>query len=326
VSGWTATIRPSSTYTTALKIQQIVQYGYADTSTASYEEDHLVPLELGGAPSDLRNLWPEPYVATLPDGRNVGARVKDSLETSLKRQVCAGTMTLAAARSRIGIHWVHAYYGIPLAAGATTPPATARPTPRPTLKPTVAPRPASLSVTFVSLPGPADPGLDREHDREDVVRRGLLREGDLAIGHGVRRSRAQDDADRWLGRARVLDLERVGDDEARHGEGRCDVHPRWIYQRGGDIQRAVAGGVCPGLVRVRGRRRELRATAKPAADAARLEPSGDDEVDALTVSVGRSCTQGVRRYHSLVEVGRSSHWLRRPWRRCPAATAERSQQ
>jgi hypothetical protein len=158
VSGWTATIRPSSSYTTGLKIQQITQYGYADTSTASYEEDHLVPLALGGAPSDVRNLWPEPYVATLPDGRNVGARVKDSLETSLKREVCAGTMTLADARARIGIHWVHAYYGIPLAAGATTPPPTARPTPRPTPKRTVAPRPASLSVTFVSLPGPAIPG------------------------------------------------------------------------------------------------------------------------------------------------------------------------
>jgi hypothetical protein len=158
VSGWTATIRPSSSYTTGLKIQQIVQYGYADTSTASYEEDHLIPLELGGAPSDLRNLWPEPYVATLPDGRSVGARVKDSFETSLKRQVCAGTMTLADARARIGIHWVHAYYGIPLAAGATTLPPTARPTPRPTPKPTVARPPASLSVTFVSLPGPAIPG------------------------------------------------------------------------------------------------------------------------------------------------------------------------
>jgi hypothetical protein len=158
VSGWTATIRPSSSYTTGLKIQQIAQYGYTDTSTASYEEDHLVPLELGGAPSDLRDLWPEPYVATLPDGRNVGARVKDSFENSLKRQVCAGTITLADARSRIGIHWVHAYYGIPLAAGATTPPPTARPTPRPTPKPTLAPRPASLSVTFVSLPGPAIPG------------------------------------------------------------------------------------------------------------------------------------------------------------------------
>src|SRR5581483_11972185 len=43
VSGWTATVRPSSSYTTALKIQQIAEYAYSDTSTADYEEDHLVP-------------------------------------------------------------------------------------------------------------------------------------------------------------------------------------------------------------------------------------------------------------------------------------------
>ncbi|WP_218177799.1 hypothetical protein [Amycolatopsis australiensis] len=32
VSGWTATIRPSSTYTNALKKQHIIDYGYTDTS------------------------------------------------------------------------------------------------------------------------------------------------------------------------------------------------------------------------------------------------------------------------------------------------------
>ena len=150
VSGWTATIRPPSSYTTSLKIEQIGLYGYTDTSTASYEEDHLISLELGGAPGDPKNLWPEPYVATLPDGRDVGARVKDSFESSLKRAVCAGTMTLAAAQANIGIHWVHVYYVIPLAASAPPPGASAQPT--------AAPVPASLTVTFVSLPDPAIPG------------------------------------------------------------------------------------------------------------------------------------------------------------------------
>jgi hypothetical protein len=55
-------------------------------------------------------------------------------------------------------------------------------------------------------------------------------------------------------------------------------------------------------------------------------PSGTRLSASPTVPVGRSCTQGARRYHSVVEVGRSSHWLRRSWRRCPAATAELSQQ
>ena len=65
VSGWTTTVRPSSSFTTALKIKQIVQYGYSDTQTSAYEEDHLISLELGGAPADARNLWPEPYTALL---------------------------------------------------------------------------------------------------------------------------------------------------------------------------------------------------------------------------------------------------------------------
>ena len=136
VSGWTATIRPSSSFTTALKIKQIVQYGYSDTQTSSYEEDHLISLELGGAPADARNLWPEPYTVTLADGRSTGAHVKDGFETKLKTQVCAGTITLAAAQSEIGIHWAHAYYGIALIATSTAGP-LATPPPVPTARPTV---------------------------------------------------------------------------------------------------------------------------------------------------------------------------------------------
>jgi hypothetical protein len=146
VVGWTAIIRPSSSYTTALKIKQLALYGYADTSTSDYEEDHLISLELGGAPTDPANLWPEPYSATLADGRSVGARVKDQLETTLKRDVCAGTMSLAEAQSEVGIHWVHAYYGIPLAPGGPSP--SASPTPS---QPPTGPPPARLALTEVSL-------------------------------------------------------------------------------------------------------------------------------------------------------------------------------
>jgi hypothetical protein len=145
VSGWTATIRPSSSFTTALKIKQIVEYGYSDTKTASYEEDHLIPLELGGAPADARNLWPEPYTITLADGRSTGARTKDPFETKLKNQVCAGTITLAAAQGEIGDHWVHAYYSIALTASPTEEPSAA-PSPAPTdapSEPAVTPKPAT---------------------------------------------------------------------------------------------------------------------------------------------------------------------------------------
>jgi hypothetical protein len=113
VSGWTATIRPPSSYTNKLKAQQIVQYGYSATSASLYEEDHLISLQLGGAPTDPRNLWPEPYTIGLQSGQASGARTKDVFETALKKKVCAGTMTLAEGQREIGIHWVHAYYNLP---------------------------------------------------------------------------------------------------------------------------------------------------------------------------------------------------------------------
>jgi hypothetical protein len=113
VSGWTDTIRPPTSYTNALKVQQITEYGYTDKALASYEEDHLISLQLGGNPTDPKNLWPQPYTMSLSDGRSVGARVKDVFETKLKKQVCTGTITLAQAQAEIGIHWVHFAFSIP---------------------------------------------------------------------------------------------------------------------------------------------------------------------------------------------------------------------
>jgi hypothetical protein len=164
VSGWTATIRPSESFTYALKVKQIVQYGYSDTRTSSYEEDHLISLELGGAPADARNLWPEPYTDSLPDGRPTGAYTKDAFETRLKTEVCAGSITLAQAQSDIGDHWVHAYYVIPLGASPTNPAPTAAPTAHVTSAPTTpavtAPPAASLIVTITALPTSVAPGAD----------------------------------------------------------------------------------------------------------------------------------------------------------------------
>ena len=59
--GYTKTIRPPVSYTEPLKRRQLREYGYADQHIWHYEEDHLVPLEVGGAPRDPRNLWPEPH-------------------------------------------------------------------------------------------------------------------------------------------------------------------------------------------------------------------------------------------------------------------------
>jgi len=97
-AGYTGTIRPAA-YTSALKRQQIVAYGYPDTNPADYEEDHLISLELGGAPRDQRNLWPEP-------GHSPNA--KDTVENVLHSRVCAGTLALAEAQRRIATDWTTA--------------------------------------------------------------------------------------------------------------------------------------------------------------------------------------------------------------------------
>lgn len=109
VPGWTATIRPPPSITAPLKVRQIAAYGYTDTNPSSYELDHLVPLELGGAPGDPLNLWPEPHAAVLVDGTDVGASVKDTFENWSKRAVCAGTETLAVAQDGIRRDWVSAW-------------------------------------------------------------------------------------------------------------------------------------------------------------------------------------------------------------------------
>jgi hypothetical protein len=90
-AGWTATIRPPVRYTNKLKIKQMPLYEESG-SPSQYEEDHLISLELGGAPRNPKNLWPEPRTQ---------ADRSDPLETSLKRQVCRGFMRLATARGAI---------------------------------------------------------------------------------------------------------------------------------------------------------------------------------------------------------------------------------
>jgi hypothetical protein len=158
VSGWTATIRPPSSYTTALKRTQIVAYRYTDTNLADYEEDHLISLEIGGAPRDPANLWPEPYTISLPDGTAVGARVKDQLENRLKSLVCSRSMTLATAQRLIATDWIAAWrtYVVGGSTPASGPVATAKPaaTPHPTTPPVT----GAVTVAITSLTSPISRG------------------------------------------------------------------------------------------------------------------------------------------------------------------------
>ena len=105
VRGYTRLIRPPERYTERLKREQIRAYGYADHWLRSYEEDHLIPLELGGSPTSPRNLWPEPrHVAG-----GWGAHAKDRLEDRLHWLVCHRRIALAGAQRAIASDWIRAY-------------------------------------------------------------------------------------------------------------------------------------------------------------------------------------------------------------------------
>jgi hypothetical protein len=87
--GWTRTVRPPVSFTNALKLRQLSEYGLRGPPS-HFQEDHLISLELGGDPVDPRNLWPEPYPR---------AATVDQIEDELNRKVCDGSLSLAAAQA-----------------------------------------------------------------------------------------------------------------------------------------------------------------------------------------------------------------------------------
>jgi hypothetical protein len=71
------------------------RYGLPRGSRRGYVIDHLVPLELGGT-NAIANLWPQPRAA---------AHRKDLDEDRLHGEVCAGELSLSAARAEIIRLW-----------------------------------------------------------------------------------------------------------------------------------------------------------------------------------------------------------------------------
>ena len=114
-AGWTATVRPPEAVTEAEKRASMAAYG-DHRPLGAFEYDHFVPLELGGATNDPRNLWPEP---------GASPNAKDAVEYALNRKVCDGQMTLARAQREIVANWVALARG-----GTSTPPAGPAPAAR----------------------------------------------------------------------------------------------------------------------------------------------------------------------------------------------------
>ena len=94
--GRTSTVRPRESVTEPEKLASMRAY-FDRGGPSGYEYDHFVPLELGGATNDARNLWPEPGGSPNP---------KDRVENQLNHAVCDRQISLAQAQHEIATNWV----------------------------------------------------------------------------------------------------------------------------------------------------------------------------------------------------------------------------
>ena len=101
--GWAGPYRPPVSFTNSLKKLQMKNYGYPLADARDYEEDHLVPLCLAGAPEDPDNLWPQPRSGEWNADR------KDKLEAKLCRLTCDGKVSLADTQREIAADWIVTY-------------------------------------------------------------------------------------------------------------------------------------------------------------------------------------------------------------------------
>lgn len=93
---WTSTVRPEVSYTNGVKAQLMRRAGLPQEAMHDYVLDHIIPLSLGGSPSDPRNLMLQPKRE---------ASIKDGIEHCLARKVCQGKIDLETARRQIWTNW-----------------------------------------------------------------------------------------------------------------------------------------------------------------------------------------------------------------------------
>lgn len=84
----------------ATATRRLAERIYPGERPENFQLDQLVPISLGGAATDARNLWLQPWAG------NGSAGKKDALETVLNRMVCAGQIPLASAQQAIARNWI----------------------------------------------------------------------------------------------------------------------------------------------------------------------------------------------------------------------------
>jgi hypothetical protein len=94
--GYVKKTTPSAAVTNPIKASLLAESSFADRDPSHYVLDQLIPIELGGAPTDARNLWLQTEAM---------AAVKERDERRLRTELCAGRITLAAAQTQMVTNW-----------------------------------------------------------------------------------------------------------------------------------------------------------------------------------------------------------------------------
>jgi len=101
VPGYTQSIRHRTKHAARRKLELLAQAGLSPDAAADFRLDHLLPLALGGNPSDPSNLIIQPVALSYR---------KDRVERKLHCLVCNGQITLIDAQSAILADWDAAYH------------------------------------------------------------------------------------------------------------------------------------------------------------------------------------------------------------------------
>ena len=100
---WSEAHQPPVSFLQELFAQQTQAYGLTDNNFKHYQMDHLIPLSLGGNPTDPKNIWPQLLLTKW------SARRKDYLEEEIHMKVCNGELPLADAQELFRKNWIEAY-------------------------------------------------------------------------------------------------------------------------------------------------------------------------------------------------------------------------
>jgi hypothetical protein len=100
VPGYTKTVRPPAAYTNRVKREQLDTYYRGQGNMRDVELDHLIPLNTGGHPTAIENLWPQAY------GGRYDASYKDSCEVATGIAICQRRVGLVEAQQGFATNWI----------------------------------------------------------------------------------------------------------------------------------------------------------------------------------------------------------------------------